>query len=228
MGTQQGAVRDTTLPVNQIVFLIDEYGRWGLRNIVSTATNNSQADSCDNADHTQLNFNPGQDDTDLNQPSGICEPNGYGNLSETPPCIITQISFATVVRYRIRNDAAGVPVLQRWSSDDPAGFLNGAPVDASFQTLARGIEDLQVQYTQAGTPTTWADGAPTVANTDYTTLINQVRVTLVARAEGRNLQGSSTSASGRVNVRGTLTTVGSPRSTLIHLANAPAAQREWW
>ena len=72
-------------------------------------------------------------------------------------CVVTMVNFGTVVRYRIRADAAGVPVLQRWSSDDPGSFdTAGAP--GVFEEVARGIEDLQIEYAVAGAPDTFIDG----------------------------------------------------------------------
>jgi prepilin-type N-terminal cleavage/methylation domain-containing protein len=240
--TQVTTVRKTGTNVgdNQIVLLFTTTGQWTIRNVVSTQTNSSSAGNCDggNQAHTNLNFNSGNNDiTGLNRPSGICEPNGWGTIVDNGACEVSEISFATVVRYRIRVDASGVPVLQRWSSDD-SGLITGtgngvSPGTLSYQTIARGIEDLQVQYTQAATEagvssTAWQDGAPAVVNNNYNTLINQVRVTVVSRAEGRKLQGQKTSASGRTNVRGTLTSVGTPRATLVNLNSAPAAQRQWF
>jgi len=232
--TQVTTVRNTGSSVgdNQVVLLFTTSGQWTIRNVVSTNTNSSGAGNCDAGSqaHTNLNFNSGNNDTTgLNRPQGVCTPNGFGTVVSSP-CEVDQVSFATLVRYRIRVDASGVPVLQRWSSDDSSLLVAGVP---TYQTIARGIEDLEVQYTQAATEagvasTSWQDGAPAVLNNDYNTLINQVRVTLIARAEGRKLQGEKTSASGRTSVRGTLTSVGTPRATLVNLNSAPAAQRQWF
>jgi hypothetical protein len=229
--TQVRTVRQSNQVVTpQIVLLFTTTGLWTIREVVNTNTNNSSAGTCDNAPHTGLNFNQGQDISGLNQASGVCEPNGWGTIVNNGACQVEQVSFATVVRYRVRVDASGVPVLQRWSTDDVSLLAGGI---MTYQTIARGIEDLQVQYTQAATEagvssTAWQDGAPAVLNNDYNTLINQVRVTIVARAEGRRLQGEKTSASGRTNVRGTLTSVATPRATLVNLNSAPAAQRQWF
>ena len=230
--SQVRTVRQTnSVQVPQIVLLFTTTGLWTIREVVNTSTNNSRAGNCDPAPHTGLNFNAGRDTTGLNRPSGVCEPNGWGTIVDNGACEVQEVSFATVVRYRIRLDASGVPVLQRWSSDDTnliSGSTNTFGGNLTYQTIARGIEDLEVQYTQAPTPNTWVDGAPQVVNNDYTTLITQVRITLVARAEGKKLQGQKTSASGRTNVRGTLTSVGTPRATLVNLNSAPAAQRQWF
>ena len=228
--TQVTTVRNTGSSVgdNQIVLLFTTTGQWTIRNVVSTNSNSSSAGNCNggNQAHSNLNFNSGNNDTTgLNQPQGVCQPNGFGTVTSSP-CEVDQVSFATLVRYRIRVDASGVPVLQRFSSDDSSLLVAGVQ---SYQTIARGIEDLEVEYTKANAPNTWIlNGAPLVVNNDYTTLITQVRVTLIARAEGRKLQGQKTSASGRTNVRGTLTSVGTPRATLVNLNSAPAAQRQWF
>jgi hypothetical protein len=130
---------------------------------------------------------------------------------------ITRVVFASQVRYRIRTETDGVPVLQRSSTDDPTG---------GFQTLARGIEELQVQYTQVNDPGVWLDGAPVVADPalppadapNFGTLVNQVRVTLTSRSEAQNIQGVSAGASGPARLRGSLTSTSAPRATLMHLA----------
>jgi prepilin-type N-terminal cleavage/methylation domain-containing protein len=143
-----------------------------------------------------------------------------GNI--TGPCTslqVTRIAFADQVRYRIRPGADGVPVLERSSTQNPGG---------TFETLARGIEELQVQYTSVADPATWLDDAPVVSDptdtppaptANYGTLISQVRVTLTSRSEAQNLAGASTGAGGSpTRVRGSLTSTSAPRSTLMHLA----------
>ena len=121
----------------------------------------------------------------------VGSPRGNIDVTRCGSLAITRVVFANQVRYRIRNAPDGVPVLQRASTEDPAG---------TFQTLARGIEELQVQYTQVTDPATWVDDAPLVAapdgvppvpDTNYGTLINQIRVTLTARSEARDLQGAT-------------------------------------
>jgi len=82
--------------------------------------------------------------------------------------------------------------------------------------VARGIEDLQVVYTQAnGTVTAGAPGAPAVVRNNWGTLITSVQVTLSSRSEARNIQGASTDANLGTFIRGSLTWVGSPRAALI-------------
>ena len=106
--------------------------------------------------------------------------------------------FGQQVRYQIRNDPAdGVPVLERISTAD----VDTAPFAPAPQVIARGIEELQVRYSQFTPAGTWRDDAPLVAApTDgaldlpatqaaFGTMINRLQITLTSRAEGRNLQG---------------------------------------
>jgi Tfp pilus assembly protein PilW len=128
-----------------------------------------------------------------------------------PCCTAVELNFSQVVRYRIRNNAAAsnVPELQRYDSASAA---------SGFQTVARGIEDMQVVYTQAnGTVST--TGAPTVAVNNFNTLITQVQVTLSSRSEARNIAGMTADANLGTRLRGQLSYTGSPRSALIALAN---------
>lgn len=125
-----------------------------------------------------------------------------------PCCTAVEINFSQVVRYRIRNDAGGVPELLRYDSATPG---------AGFQTVARGVEDMQVVFTQAdGTVT---NGAPAVTVGNYNTLVTQVQVTLSSRSEQRNISGMSADANLGTRLRGSLTYSASPRSALVSLAN---------
>jgi prepilin-type N-terminal cleavage/methylation domain-containing protein len=204
-------VRNTALPEQIVAILIMDDGTWTIRNITTTSGDNSGADNCEaGEDHTRLNFNTGANDsTNMNPPGGVCQPNAMGMGNAAGTCRVLEISFAEVVRYRIRNDAQGVPVLQRSSTADIA---------AGFQTLARGIENLQVQYLRADgnpdNPADWSDNAPALVPANWGSLITQVRVTLAARSEAQNIQGMTSAASARAAMRGQLTATGSPRSTL--------------
>jgi type IV pilus assembly protein PilW len=232
----------TFLPLNTPVLLIMEPsasfrdGSWGFRNVTAVTPNSSGptggSPTCAGSTHAQLGFSagspPGLNGTDA------CLGSGPFTSNPVPPtdCRVSTVNFGSVVRYRIRNDAAGVPVLQRWSSDDYTNFTAaGAPDTDKFEEVARGIEDLQVRYAIVA-PTTasaWEPGgAPTVtlddpavlpdAN-DYRKLIVKVEVKLTARAEGRQIAGGS---GADAKLRGDLVSVGTPRATLIHLANIPA------
>jgi type II secretory pathway pseudopilin PulG len=212
------------------VLVIFADGTWTMRNITTTSNDNSGESNCTaGVNKTKLNFNSGAGDpTGMNTPSGTCQPNAYGvgnagsGTTGCPPpapasggacCTATTISFTQIVRYRIRSDAAGVPELQRFDSTN---------FNAGFQTVARGIEDLQVQYTQAsGTVTAGSPGAPAVVANNWGSLTTQVQVTLSSRSEALNVQGATADAIGN-KMRGSLTWVGTPRSTLIALAQQPS------
>jgi type II secretory pathway pseudopilin PulG len=222
-------------PLSGPVLIIFADGTWTMMNITDTSIDNSGESNClSGSDKTKLNFNSGAGDpTGMNLSSGTCQPNAYGvGNAGAPPlgasvttcpfpgipaipggpcCTATTVSFTQIVRYRIRNDAAGVPELQRF---DSGNFLAG------FQTVARGIEDLQVQYTQANGIVT--PGAPAVIANNWGSLVTRVQVTLSSRSEAQNIQGTTADASLGNRMRGRLTWVGSPRSTLIALAQQPS------
>jgi hypothetical protein len=136
---------------------------------------------------------------------------------------VASVSLGEIIRYVIRIDPADlVPSLWR---THPLGF----PPD---QMIARGIEDLQVEYIQASTACTAATpcppgtpGAPLVSltvpppnpNIDYNTIITQVQVTLSARSNVQGLQGQTGPAGQKQWLRGSLTSVGTPRAALAAL-----------
>jgi prepilin-type N-terminal cleavage/methylation domain-containing protein len=206
-----------------MVFIAD--GTWTLRYITGITTNNTGQGVCDAGfPHVELNFNQGAGDpTGLNTPGGVCTPNGFGTVFGQGPgvCIVQSVGFTQVIRYRIRNDASGVPNLERF---DSSAFLGG------FQTIAAGIEDLQVQYVQATgaiSPPTDPNGAPLVTTcldvsqsppctnaVAYDSLITQVRVTLVGRSEAQSIQGMTSAPTGPARLRGSLVSSASPRTAL--------------
>jgi len=129
------------------------------------------------------------------------------------------------IRYRINIDAEGVPNLERSDAggQDIPGPGGGT---SSWEIIALGIEDLQVEYLNAAG---WQDGpgatscaSATAAcgNTcspvasDYDTLVRRVRIRLSARALAPNLQGQTTSAVGSAP-RGQLVTEVAPRAALV-------------
>jgi prepilin-type N-terminal cleavage/methylation domain-containing protein len=129
------------------------------------------------------------------------------------------------IRYRVSADAAGVPNLER----SAFGGQVDSDGNSTWEVVARGIEDLQVQYLK-GSPSapTWDDvpglitcgtscGSPGTA--DYATLIRRVRIRLSARALEPNLQGQTTSAVGSA-VRGQLVTEVAPRAAAATLESA--------
>ena len=107
--------------------------------------------------HVLLDLGATGDTSGMNVDGNLCVPTpaGVGNVAD--PCDVVEVGFAELVRYQIVLDPQGVPLLQRWTSANAA---------AGFQTIARGIEELQVQYIQAGLDPTveanWQDNAPTV------------------------------------------------------------------
>jgi prepilin-type N-terminal cleavage/methylation domain-containing protein len=106
------------------------------------------------------------------------------------------------------------------------GFNPAAP--GPWQLVARGIEDLQLeyQYEVAGPALVW-ENVPRAVNVpplpavpDYTTVARAVRVTLSARAVAVNVQGQMTAGAGstaRAAIRGQLARVVAPRATLMGL-----------
>ena len=225
-------------PMTGPVLIIFGDGTWTMMNITDTSQDSTGESNCSaGATKEKLNFNSGAGDpTGMNVPGGTCQPNAYGVGNAGPPpagesitncpgepvgpgpcCTATQVGFMQLVRYRIRNDAAGVPELQRFSSGN---------FTAGFQTVARGIEDMQVLYTQASGAVS-TTGAPQITAPNFGTLITQVQVTLSSRSEARNVAGSTYDAgldagmpgTPKGRIRGSLTYTGSPRSTLIALAN---------
>jgi prepilin-type N-terminal cleavage/methylation domain-containing protein len=152
-----------------------------------------------------LTIPPGQDPL-YNPPGGIQE--------DWP----TYIVAGQVIRYRIRYDTDGTPNLQR----SPIGGELWPDGSSSWEVLALGVEDLQVEYL---TGTTWNDTPGTVAcetgcaaptQADYDTIVSRVRIVLSARALAPNLQGQTTSAVGDAP-RGQLHTEVAPRAAVATL-----------
>jgi hypothetical protein len=93
---------------------------------------------------------------------------------------------------------------------------NALPAGSPWQLVARGIEDLQIEY-MAG-DLVWRNRAPTSVINDWTTLVRQVRITLSARASGVLLQGATTAGgTGPDAIRGQLVTVVTPRAAFNEL-----------
>jgi prepilin-type N-terminal cleavage/methylation domain-containing protein len=232
------------IPIGSVIVLTTWDGHWTTREVTAVAQTSTGTGACSAGAHTRINFSQGSGVTGLNVAGGPCQPAGlpgYGNVTSAPGCTISTMSFAEIIRYRVRNDTDGVPALQRFSS---SAWGNG------FQTIARGIEDMQVQYAPVEDPDGWVDSAPIVtppgvgsappapppppAATAYGTLTRHVRVTLAARSEAQLVAGQQTAASGPTALRGSLTTTGSPRSALIHVARgrpgspAPPSPAVWY
>ena len=156
------------------------------------------------------------------------------------------LSPLNMIRYTIGFDpptatptATSVPALYRSPTggtdptDDGNYFPPTTPANVAagrWELLARGVEDLQVQYrdgtgiwTDQPTLVSCAGQCKTPTAAEYNTATREVRVTMSVRAEGHNLQGQTTSqATGpgtRANaVRGNVTTVSSVKALHSYLA----------
>jgi prepilin-type N-terminal cleavage/methylation domain-containing protein len=231
---------NVNIPVGSIIVLTTSDGYWTTREVTAVSNTSTATGNCTSGSHTRINISQGASVSGLNVAGGPCQPAGlpgFGNVTSAAGCTITTMNFSEIIRYRIRPDADGVPSLQRFTS---ARWGDG------YQTIARGIEDLQVQYAAVNAPTTWVDSAPIVASpppaappapppapdpNNYGTLTRQVRVTLASRSEAKKIQGAQTALSGPAALRGSLTSTGSPRSALIHVVQgrpaSPAAIPAW-
>jgi hypothetical protein len=148
------------------------------------------------------------------------------------PAFTAFVYSAHVVRYMIANaidplDTA--PCL--WRSDSgrytPTGAASAAPAagNSNWQMVARGVEDLQVEYLNGNG--LWSNNpgvvnvCPTTGCTaaDYNNVIRRVRVTLSARANAPLLQGATAPLGGPAPnaVRGQLVSVVSPRAAVLGL-----------
>ena len=132
----------------------------------------------------------------------ITLPHGQAPLVNPPGGLGTWVPqwmmVGQAIRYRIQKDTGSTPELQRseyGGHDLPDGT-------SSWQTIARGIEDLQVEYENAGG---WQNEPGTITcepncaapgSAEYDRLVRRVRVTLSARAMENNLTGQTTSAVG--------------------------------
>jgi hypothetical protein len=193
-------------------------------------------------DSKMVNFPPGQNDNGSgsqitsNKQLASYDPNVN---PASPPIAMSPLQM---IRYEIAMDppgsAAGVPSLYRSATGGRAlpdsTYLppnSAANVAAGqWQVLARGIEDMQVQYRDGNG--VWSDvpnlvtcaspcNAPTAAV--YNTATREVRVTITARAEGNNLQGQTSGGSSGVGsrqnaVRGNVTTVTTVKALQNYLA----------
>jgi len=93
-----------------------------------------------------------------------------------------------------------------------------------WQLVAKGIEDMQIKYTMADGSV--SDIPATVTDGNYGTLVKEVRVTLMARSEAANLTGGKNGTNNPdPKVRGSMTSVSSPRAALFVLSKA--APPEW-
>lgn len=191
---------------------------------------------------TTINFPPGQNGkfgfTTIRTANDVdCPINRQLGKGEKCPATVEnprRVIQVSVVRYLIAPDPVdGVPSL--WRSDF-GGFSDStsqhyddplvAPPDARWRLIARGVEDLQVQYRNGNTPiNAWLDepGIVDINGTDYSTIVREVRVTLGARTVQTNLAGARTSAQGGDAIRGQLVATVTPRAAMFYLG-----QQDLW
>ena len=150
--------------------------------------------------------------------------------SNAPPSTPVVFAYrAKIVRYRIAPSADPMDIapalwrteLGRYGSD---GVVTEEPTETAFslagspwQLVARGIEDLQIEY--MGGDNVWRSQPPASVATDWTTLVRQVRITLSARATiGGNVQGQTQAGGGAPDaIRGQLSTTVTPRAAFFEL-----------
>jgi len=151
-------------------------------------------------------------------------------MTAATPAAPLYVYAGRVVRYRIApsgDPQDNSPALWRSATGvfDTGGTAQPEPGDASFyppgtnspwQLVARGIEDLQVEYLD-GTAA-WMNEPRAVTAGDWTSLVRRVRVTLSARVTAANLQGELQAGGAGPNaIRGQLVTEVSPRAALNEL-----------
>jgi prepilin-type N-terminal cleavage/methylation domain-containing protein len=169
--------------------------------------------------------------------SGGCNANGHVNFQPgqapawNPPGgkdPVTDMGQISVFRWWIANDAQGVPNLWRSTTGRDAAtnaWLQNNGGDTAPRLVARGIEDMQVQYLPGGADpnvaAAWLNSPPVRDPNNDATVVSSVRVTLTARSEAFGLQGESRPTAGaRQALRGSLTSVTSPRMALTTLSNS--------
>jgi len=160
-------------------------------------------------------------------PDAFRVPTGTLATASTSPPPNTFLYQARVARYRIApsNDPAETaPAL--WRSVTGRYTATGAvapepgegafpATDSPWELVARGIEDLQVEY--MWTNGLWYNQPPT-STASWDTLVQQVRITLSARASAANLQGMRTAGGGAPDaLRGQLSTTVTPRAAFHEL-----------
>jgi len=137
---------------------------------------------------------------------------------------------ARVVRYRIApsvDPGDSAPALWRSTSGrfTATGSAVPEPGEAGFtaagsnwEVVARGIEDLQVEYQAGADPRAWGNRPPAVVAGAWDSLVRQVRITLSARVTQPGLSGETAADGAGPNaVRGQLTTVVAPRTAFNEL-----------
>jgi prepilin-type N-terminal cleavage/methylation domain-containing protein len=171
-----------------------------------------------NGSYTLLGFLEPWDDSPAILPANTSPP-----PNSAPPQVF--LYRARIVRYQIAPSTDPLdtsPAL--WRSETglytaaggvaPAPGTGGSP----WEIVARGIEDLQLEYAAGVPASAWDNRPPISAANDWNTLVRQVRIGLSARAIAPNLQGQTRAAGGAPDaVRGQLVTVVAPRAAFGEL-----------
>jgi prepilin-type N-terminal cleavage/methylation domain-containing protein len=148
---------------------------------------------------------------------------------------------AKIVRYAVAPSLdPSDPAPSLWRSEtgryDATGTAAPVPVvgATNWQVVARGIEDLQVEYLNGGG--LWSNNPGVVPPClaagcqppDYANVVRRVRVTLSARVTAANLQGEMNPAAGAAPraVRGQLVSVFTPRAAVLGL-QAASSVSQW-
>ena len=152
------------------------------------------------------------------------------STSPPPATPVVFVYGARVMRYLIApsgDPRDTVPALWRsssgrYASSGAATLDPGTPsftqVGSPWELVARGIEDLQIEYQAGANATVWTNRPPLVVTNTWDSLVRQVRITLSARAQAPNLQGAQRAGgTGPDAVRGQLTTVVVPRQAFNEL-----------
>lgn len=164
---------------------------------------------------TMVNFPPGLNNAASgSQIQDVASLHSYNGM--TPTAVVSM----QTIRYEVANEPDGTPGLWRSTTGGRDLALGGAYVPAPglnatpglWQLIARGIEDMQIQYLQGNA---WVD-TPTVILNNGTTVVTQVRVTLQARTG--TLKATAAANADQMRLRGQLTSVGSPRASLNYLS----------
>lgn len=159
-------------------------------------------------------------DTYVNFPTGlqpgISEITNNNDLKS--PEMPSGIAVVQFIRYEIALDSDGIPSLWRTGTGgvDTATGTYAAPAQGigGWQLVARGVDDLQVQYLDGSGA--WADQPPTVVAGNYATIVRQVRIRLSSRTVQTRLLGPNNTNP----IRGELTAIVSPRAALFALSKA--------
>lgn len=160
---------------------------------------------------------------------------GFTNPNPNPGAANTVYLYrGRLVRYRVGpslDPADPVPGLWRTESGryNPDGSAAAEPGTAGFnpvgspwQLVARGVEDMQIEYLDGNGA--WLNQPPVSIPNDWTTIVRQVRITLSARVSQANLGGESTAGGGApVAVRGQLSAAVAPRAAMTELQMCLAA-----